>query len=186
MTQAKKEEILKEIKTKLREIEVRVQLLGDNVEEVCIEEEPVNQNSEVVHEIEVSDTELEIEISDVELEIRIAEHLRWLGVPAHVKGYTYAKDAILLGLKDKDSFSSITNILYPEIAKKNQTTASRVERAIRHGIESAWIKGTLDAKEKIFGDTISEQKGRPTNAQFLYTMVDYITLQLKKEGKRIS
>lgn len=173
MTQAKKEEILKEIKTKLREIEVRVKLLEGNLEEVYTEEEPVNQNNEVVHEIQ---------ISDAELEIRITKYFRQIGIPANLKGYNYVRQAIFLVIKDKEDSDKITKDIYPKIAENSNDTYDRVERAIRHAIAVAWKRGNSDLQEKIFGYTISTDKGKPTSAEFIRTVADYIVLELKKQG----
>lgn len=166
MTQEKKAELISEMEAMIRRFEVILELLKENPEEVYTEEEP----------------EPVVKISDVDLEIMVTEHIRMLGVPAHIKGNTYAKDVVLQGLKDKDSLSSITKILYPTIARKNHTTASRVERAIRTAIEIAWTRGDLDFQQKIFGYTTSTSKGKPTNAEFILTVTDYIALELKKQG----
>ena len=96
--------------------------------------------------------------------------LRKIGIPAHVKGYQYTTDAILFCVEDRAAINSVTNGLYPEIAKKHATTPSRVERAIRHAIDIAWSRGDSKYKEEIFGYTISSEKGRPTNSEFIAMM----------------
>ena len=103
-----------------------------------------------------------------------------IGVPAHIKGYQYLRDAIILSVNDMEMLNSITKILYPTVAKKNQTTSSRVERAIRHAIEVAWSRGKLDTLEALFGYTVSNGKGKPTNSEFIALVADTIRLKSKR------
>lgn len=105
--------------------------------------------------------------------------LHEIGVPAHIKGYQYLREGILLAVEDTEMLSSITKLLYPAIAKKCDTTASRVERAIRHAIEVAFGRGNLDVIEDIFGYTVSTGKGKPTNSEFIALIADKIRLELK-------
>ena len=98
-------------------------------------------------------------------------------VPAHIKGYQYLRDAILMSVEDMEMLSSITKILYPTIAKKYQTTSSRVERAIRHAIEVAWSRGKMDTIDALFGYTINNGKGKPTNSEFIALITDKIRLE---------
>ena len=100
----------------------------------------------------------------VALEVRVTEVIHQVGVPAHIKGYQYLRDAIVMSVNDMDMLNSITKILYPTIAKKYQTTSSRVERAIRHAIEVAWSRGKMDTIDEMFGYTIHNGKGKPTNS----------------------
>ena len=100
-----------------------------------------------------------------------------LGVPAHIKGYQYLREAIIMSVNDIEMLNSITKILYPEIAKKHKTTSSRVERAIRHAIEVAWSRGKLETIEEMFGYTINSGKGKPTNSEFIALISDKIRLQ---------
>lgn len=115
--------------------------------------------------------------SDRNLESNVTDIIHEIGIPAHIKGYQYLRDAILLSIKDNDIINSITKILYPTIAKKYQTTSSRVERAIRHAIEVAWNRGNTDTLNDLFGYTISNGKGKPTNSEFIALISDKIRLQ---------
>ena len=101
-------------------------------------------------------------------------------LPAHIKGYQYLRDAIILSVNDMEMLNSITKILYPTIAKKHQTTPSRVERAIRHAIEVAWSRGKMDTIDELFGYTVSTGKGKPTNSEFIALIADKIRLEYKK------
>ena len=102
-----------------------------------------------------------------------------IGVPAHIKGYQYLRDAIIMALEDMDILNAITKQLYPAIAKKYDTTPSRVERAIRHAIEVAWSRGKMDTIDKLFGYTINNGKGKPTNSEFVALIADKLRLELK-------
>lgn len=110
----------------------------------------------------------------------ITKMLHELGIPAHIKGYQYLRDAIAMSVEDQEMMSSVTKILYPAIAKRNQTTASRVERAIRHAIEVAWGRGKMETIDEVFGYTISTGKGKPTNSEFIALISDKILLEYKK------
>lgn len=110
------------------------------------------------------------------VEVEVTELLHDMGVPAHVKGYQYLRDAILMILDDFRLLTSITKDLYPQIAEKYETTASRVERAIRHAIELAWDRGNVDLMTEYFGYTINLQKGKPTNSEFIAMVSDRIRL----------
>ncbi len=113
------------------------------------------------------------------LENRVTELIHEIGIPAHIKGYHYLRDAILMAIDDLDVLNAITKILYPTIAKKHQTTSSRVERAIRHAIEVAWSRGKIDTLEALFGYTVSNGKGKPTNSEFIALVSDRIRLERK-------
>ena len=102
-----------------------------------------------------------------------------VGVPAHIKGYQYLREAIIMSVNDNEMLNSITKILYPSIAKKFQTTSSRVERAIRHAIEVAWNRGRMDTIDELFGYTINAEKGKPTNSEFIAMIADKIRLEYK-------
>lgn len=114
-----------------------------------------------------------------DLENEITNIIHEIGVPAHLKGYQYLREAILMSVTDMEMLNSITKILYPEIAKKYQTTPSRVERAIRHAIEVAWSRGKMDTIDKLFGYTIHNGKGKPTNSEFIALIADKIRLENK-------
>lgn len=116
-------------------------------------------------------------ISDRNLEADITNVIHDIGIPAHIKGYQYLRDSIILSVRDSDVINSITKVLYPTIAKKYQTTSSRVERAIRHAIEVAWNRGNTDTLNDLFGYTISNGKGKPTNSEFIALIADKIRLQ---------
>ena len=114
------------------------------------------------------------------LEADVTNIIHEIGVPAHIKGYQYLRDAIILSVNDLEMLNSITKILYPTIAKKHQTTPSRVERAIRHAIEVAWSRGKMDTIDELFGYTVSTGKGKPTNSEFIALISDKIRLEYKK------
>lgn len=116
-------------------------------------------------------------VNDRNLESDITAIIHDIGIPAHIKGYQYLRDSIMLAVTDAEVINSITKILYPTIAKKYQTTASRVERAIRHAIEVAWNRGNTDTLNDLFGYTISNGKGKPTNSEFIALISDKIRLE---------
>lgn len=113
------------------------------------------------------------------LENRVTNMIHEIGIPAHIKGYHYLRDAIMMAVEDMDVLNAITKILYPTVAKRHQTTASRVERAIRHAIEVAWSRGKLDTLDDLFGYTVSNGKGKPTNSEFIALIADTIQLEFK-------
>ena len=115
----------------------------------------------------------------VKLEAMVTDIIHEIGVPAHIKGYHYLRDAILMAVEDMDVLNAITKVLYPTVAKIHQTTASRVERAIRHAIEVAWSRGKLDTLDQLFGYTVSNGKGKPTNSEFIALIADTIRLEYK-------
>ncbi len=111
------------------------------------------------------------------LERQITGIIHEIGVPAHIKGYQYLRDAIGLAVEDMEVINAVTKVLYPTVAKKFGTTASRVERAIRHAIEVAWDRGDLETLQKYFGYTVSNAKGKPTNSEFIAMIADRISLE---------
>ena len=113
------------------------------------------------------------------LEKDVTDMIHEIGVPAHIKGYQYLREAIMMSVEDIEMLNSITKILYPTIAKKYQTTPSRVERAIRHAIEVAWSRGKMETLDSLFGYTINTGKGKPTNSEFIALIADKIRLQYK-------
>lgn len=121
-------------------------------------------------------------ISERSLETEVTAIIHEIGVPAHIKGYQYLRDAIILSVNDMEMLNSITKILYPTIAKKHQTTPSRVERAIRHAIEVAWSRGKMDTIDELFGYTVSTGKGKPTNSEFIALIADKIRLEYKNRS----
>lgn len=116
------------------------------------------------------------------LENDVTNIIHEIGVPAHIKGYQYLRDAIIMSVENREVINSITKVLYPTIAKMNQTTPSRVERAIRHAIEVAWSRGKMDTINELFGYTISTGKGKPTNSEFIALISDKMRLEYKTKG----
>lgn len=115
----------------------------------------------------------------VNIEADVTDIIHELGVPAHIKGYQYLRDAIMMSVNDIEMLSSITKVLYPTIAEKYDTTSSRVERAIRHAIEVAWNRGRMETLNALFGYTISTGKGKPTNSEFIALIADKIRLSYR-------
>lgn len=113
------------------------------------------------------------------LEELVTSIIHEVGVPAHIKGYQYVREAIMITVENMDVINSVTKVLYPEVAKRYHTTPSRVERAIRHAIEVAWDRGDLETLQKFFGYTVSNAKGKPTNSEFIAMISDRIRLKLK-------
>ena len=114
-----------------------------------------------------------------DIEAQVTRIIHQIGVPAHIKGYQYLRTAILLTVKDSDVINSVTKVLYPSVAKKYQTTTSRVERAIRHAIEVAWDRGDVDTLNSYFGYTIQNNRGKPTNSEFIAMIADNLRLKYK-------
>ena len=116
---------------------------------------------------------------EVELEMRVTNIIHDIGVPAHIKGYQYLREAIIMTVKDMDIINAITKVLYPTVAKRYKTTSSRVERAIRHAIEVACDRGDVEVLNGFFGYTVSNVKGKPTNSEFISMIADRIRLEQK-------
>ncbi len=116
------------------------------------------------------------------IESLVTSIIHEIGVPAHIKGYQYLREAIIIAVNDMDVINAITKVLYPQVAKTFQTTPSRVERAIRHAIEVAWDRGDLDTLQRFFGYTVSNTKGKPTNSEFIALIADKLQLQLKGQN----
>ncbi len=114
-----------------------------------------------------------------DIETQVTKIIHQIGVPAHIKGYQYLRTAILLTIQDSDIINSVTKVLYPSVAKKYQTTTSRVERAIRHAIEVAWDRGDVDTLNSYFGYTIQNNRGKPTNSEFIAMIADNLRLRYK-------
>lgn len=117
------------------------------------------------------------------LESTVTAIIHEIGVPAHIKGYQYLREAIMITVEDMDVINAVTKVLYPEVAKRFGTTASRVERAIRHAIEVAWDRGDLETLQKYFGYTVSNAKGKPTNSEFIAMIADRIRLNRRRSAQ---
>ena len=117
--------------------------------------------------------------TDADLEAIVTDIIHEIGVPAHIKGYQYLREAIILTIKDMDMINAVTKVLYPEVAKRFGTTPSRVERAIRHAIEVAWDRGDVETLQRFFGYTVSGIKGKPTNSEFIAMIADNLSLKRK-------
>lgn len=113
------------------------------------------------------------------LEVKVTNIIHEIGVPAHIKGYQYLRDGIMMVVNNIEVINQITKQLYPDLAKKYKTTPSRVERAIRHAIEVAWNRGQIETVENIFGYTVNSNKGKPTNSEFIAMIADKLRLDLK-------
>lgn len=149
-----------------------LEVLGERVRQVARDssgdERPISNTS---HSIPVKNSK--------NLEVEVTRIIHEIGVPAHVKGYQYLRDAIMLVVDEINYLGAVTKELYPTIAKKFDTTPSRVERAIRHAIELAWDRGDVDKINKVFGYTISGEKGKPTNSEFIAIIADHLRLENK-------
>lgn len=115
-----------------------------------------------------------------DLETDVTDMIHEIGVPAHIKGYQYLREAIMMSVRDMEMLNSITKLLYPSIAGKYQTTPSRVERAIRHAIEVAWSRGRMETLDALFGYTINTGKGKPTNSEFIALITDKLRLKYRE------
>ena len=116
---------------------------------------------------------------EMDIETMVTNVIHEIGVPAHIKGYQYLREAIIIAVGDMEVINAITKVLYPQVAKTFSTTPSRVERAIRHAIEVAWDRGDLDTLQRFFGYTVSNTKGKPTNSEFIALIADRLQLQLR-------
>lgn len=122
---------------------------------------------------------------EFDVEIMVSNMIKTIGVPAHIKGYQFLRDAIIWVIEDMEVINAVTKELYPGIAKKHKTTSSRVERAIRHAIEVSWQRGDIDTLNKLFGHTVKFTKDKPTNSEFIAMIADRIRLQLKHRPKNV-
>ena len=114
---------------------------------------------------------------DAALERLVTPVIHEVGMPAHIKGYQYVREAIILTIKDVNMINAVTKALYPAVARRYNTTPSCVERAIRHAIEVAWNRGDLDTLQRFFGYTVSHSRGKPTNSEFIAMIADHLSLQ---------
>ena len=158
-----------------------IELLIKRIKEIKYHQPNQTSNYFITREIKPQYIELSMDQSKKEenLEALVTNIIHEVGVPAHIKGYQYLREAIMMVVNDIDVINQITKSLYPKIAAKYNTTPSRVERAIRHAIEVAWGRGQQEAVESIFGYTISASKGKPTNSEFIAMIADKLRLELK-------
>ncbi len=150
-----------------------LQVLGERVRQIARDIKPKTEPRSTVASISVSPP------ATKDLEVEVTKVIHEIGVPAHVKGYQYLRDAIMLVVEEINYLGAVTKELYPAIAQKYDTTPSRVERAIRHAIELAWDRGDLDKINKFFGYTVSGEKGKPTNSEFIAIIADKLRLENK-------
>lgn len=122
----------------------------------------------------------EMMVDHKDIEVVISDIMRQIGVPAHIKGYKYLRESIMLSVGDPELMHAVTKVLYPTVARNNKTTPSRVERAIRHAIEVAWDRGDVDVLSGYFGYTIQNSRGKPTNSEFIAMISDELRLRMKK------
>ena len=139
---------------------------------------PYNESARVEHLISLAEKS-EKQLHGPGLEELVTSIIHEVGVPAHIKGYQYVREAIMITVENMDVINSVTKVLYPEVAKRYHTTPSRVERAIRHAIEVAWDRGDLETLQRFFGYTVSNAKGKPTNSEFIAMISDRIRLKMK-------
>ena len=118
-------------------------------------------------------------MNEVDLERYVTRIMLDMGIPAHLKGYHYLREAIILSGKDMEAVSSVTKLLYPTVAKRFKTTDQKVERAIRNAIEVSWTRGNIDTFEELFGYSVGTGKGRPTNSEYIARIADKIRLDLR-------
>ncbi len=160
---------------------IDINLLIKRVKDLKYFQPSQNKNNFLSREIKAQYIEIDSENkkSEENLEALVTNIIHEVGVPAHIKGYQYLREAIMMVVNDIDVINQITKQLYPDIAQKYKTTPSRVERAIRHAIEVAWGRGQTDTVENIFGYTVSASKGKPTNSEFIAMIADKLRLELK-------
>ncbi len=142
-----------------------------------VKNQPIESLSPVLRD--AKSTYIEVDKSKLNLEAKVTNIIHDVGVPAHIKGYQYLRDGIMMAVKDVDIINQITKQLYPDLAKKYKTTPSRVERAIRHAIEVAWNRGQIESMENIFGYTVNSNRGKPTNSEFIAMIADKLRLEIK-------
>ena len=144
---------------------------------------PVEENALLDRMRALFSRDLPEERHPVELKNLVTSVIHEIGVPAHIKGYQYLREAIMIAVDDMDVINAVTKVLYPEVAKRFATTPSRVERAIRHAIEVAWDRGDLETLQKYFGYTVSNAKGKPTNSEFIAMIADRLVLEQRKDRR---
>lgn len=153
---------------------INMDILNKRIKQMFLKEEESKEENKISKAIVLKDN-----IVQRDLEIDITNLIHEVGIPAHIKGYQYLRDAITLAVNDMDILSAVTKELYPTIAKKNNTIPSRVERAIRHAIEVAWNRGRIETIDALFGYTVKNDKGKPTNSEFIAIISDKLRLERK-------
>lgn len=159
-----------------------IEVLIKRIKELRYYQPSTNRGSFIVKETKSQYIDIPQQIdkkSEDGLEALVTNIIHEVGVPAHIKGYQYLRDAIIMVINDMDILNSITKQLYPSIAKQYNTTPSRVERAIRHAIEVAWSRGKMDTIDKLFGYTVNNGKGKPTNSEFIALIADRLRLEMQ-------
>ena len=174
MTQQDNEKIfriLSDLLTKDREFQIMITVPAGS--------KLTGNDSDLIGNKAENKTNLDNSTDTHDLEKDVTDMIHEIGVPAHIKGYQYLREAIMMSVEDIEMLNSITKILYPSIAKKYQTPPSRVERAIRHAIEVAWSRGKMETLDSLFGYTINLGKGKPTNSEFIALIADKIRLHYR-------
>ncbi len=158
----------------------KMDVLMKRIRELVNMPAPKQTNKQVTKELKTNYIPISNQASKEEiLEIKVTNIIHEIGVPAHIKGYQYLRDGIMMVVNNIEVINQITKQLYPDLAKKYKTTPSRVERAIRHAIEVAWNRGQIETVESIFGYTVNSNKGKPTNSEFIAMIADKLRLDLK-------
>lgn len=138
------------------------------------------KSKSILHQSSILTPAIKSPKQEQSLESIVTDIIHEIGIPAHIKGYQYLREAIILSIEDMDIINAVTKVLYPAVAKKFNTTPSRVERAIRHAIEVAWDRGDIETLQRFFGYTVSNIKGKPTNSEFIAMIADRLSLQRKE------
>ncbi len=152
---------------------VHIGSLCEHIEEIVTSRMDIPRSAPTLQNEEAS------EDKTPDIETQVTKIIHQIGVPAHIKGYQYLRTAILMTVRDSDIINSVTKVLYPSVAKKYATTTSRVERAIRHAIEVAWDRGDVDTLNSYFGYTVQNNRGKPTNSEFIAMIADNLRLRYK-------
>ena len=159
----------------------KIDVLMKRIREL-VEKPNLKQNKPIIISKEVKNNYVDIKTQASKeeiLEVKVTNIIHEIGVPAHIKGYQYLRDGIMMAVNNIEIINQITKQLYPDLAKKYKTTPSRVERAIRHAIEVAWNRGQIETVDAIFGYTVNSNKGKPTNSEFIAMIADKLRLDLK-------
>lgn len=166
------EKILQRLINNHREFQIMITVASDGTVDECVgrsEKNNCQKDSGIVMDA----------ARMLDLEKNITDTIHEIGIPAHIKGYQYLREAIKMSVEDVEMLGAVTKVLYPAIATKFQTTPSRVERAIRHAIEVGWSRGKMETLDALFGYTVNTGKGKPTNSEFIALITDRIRLQYR-------